>query len=251
MNSTYSKHAEVCARFYDLAVDMEAAAAFVWREAGLKAGDRALFVGSMFGIAAGLLQRGARLTVVDYADEMVELGRRRLPHASVEKADLRALPYRNEFDAVVVVGRVFTHMISDRDLRAALASCRYALKDSGTLFLDNYEDTRIEATGYFNGALRLQEGATQISRDSSTTRLSASPLVVQWNASYSGFLDGAPFAFRDSMPHRAWSRSEIRSFLSQAGFEPLAQGDNFDETSFFTLARAAPTMQGEPYVRVE
>lgn len=238
MNSTYSKHAAVCAKFYEMAIDRYSVDQFVLERSGVKAGDRALFVGAMLEIADGLLRHGVDVTVVDYSDAMVALGRKRLPGTRVEKADLRSLPYKNEFDVVFVVGRVFTHMISDEDLRSALGSCRAALRVPGKLFFDNYEDGKIESTTYFNGEIRLQDETTQICRRSNTVRLSSSPFVVQWEASYSGVLNNEPFQFCDSMEHRAWSRAEIRSFLDQTGFETLSQGDNFDETSFFTLAKA-------------
>lgn len=36
---------------------------------------------------------------------------------------------------------------------------------------------------------------------------------------------------------RAWSRQEILQYLEKAGFKLLEQGDNFDETSFYNLAK--------------
>lgn len=204
----------------------------------MKAGDRVLFVGGMFEIANCLLQHGVDLTVVDYSAEMVSLAQGRFPGTRVEKTDLRSLPYENEFDFVFVVGRVFTHMISDDDLRLALCSCRKALRREGMLFFDNYEDSKIEITNYFNGELCLRNATTEIRRRSTTTRLSNSPRVVRWEAIYTGVFDGEPFEFCDAIEHRAWSRGEILPFLELTGFELISQGDNFDETSFFTLAKA-------------
>ncbi len=82
------------------------------------------------------------------------------------------------------------------------------------------------------------ERETSIVRNSSTTRVSESPYVVRWNAEYSGRFEGADFSFSDSMEHRAFSRNEICNLLPNFGFEVLVQDDNFDDTSFFTLARA-------------
>lgn len=238
MNTTYSRHAAICAKFYELVVDHRAIEGFILERSGVKAGDRVLFVGGMFEIANCFLQHGVDLTVVDYSAEMVSIGRKRFPNTRVEKADLRSLPYKNEFDFVFVVGRVFTHMISDDDLRLALFSCHKALRKSGMLFFDNYEDSKIEVTNYFNGELVLRNETTEIRRRSTTTRLSNSPLVVRWEAVYIGVLDGEAFEFCDAIEHRAWFRGEIQPFLERTGFELISQGDNFDETSFFTLAKA-------------
>jgi len=143
MSDTYSTYADICAKFYALTMDARAVAEFVMARSQSGVGERALFVGGMFDVAAGLSSLGLQLTVVDYTEEMVRVGRRRLPQCEVVRADLRELPFRGQFDTVFVVGRVFTHMTTDHDLVAALASCHQALKPSGKLFADNYEDSRI------------------------------------------------------------------------------------------------------------
>jgi SAM-dependent methyltransferase len=167
---------------------------------------------------------------------MVATGRKQLPGACVLKADLRSLPFDNEFDIVFVIGRVFTHMTTDEDLLQALTSCRRALVDSGKLFADNYEDTRIQATKYFNGRISVGDASSKIVRESTTERVSESPYVVKWRADYSGEFNGASFRFSDSIDHRAFSRDEFSRYLSTAGFTVEEQGDNFDETSFYTVA---------------
>jgi SAM-dependent methyltransferase len=157
----------------------------------------------------------------------------------VLRADLREIPGDGEFDAVLVVGRVFTHMVTNQDLRSAVDSCRRALRPSGRLFADNYEDTRIQVTKYFNGSIQVQDDRCTIKRDSTTELRSTSPFVVDWRAEYSGVIEGEPFRFSDSIPHRAFSRAEFAEHLGNGGFQVIAQGDNFDETSFFTVSRRA------------
>ena len=66
--------------------------------------------------------------------------------------------------------------------------------------------------------------------------MSELPLIVIWRARYLGEIEGQSFAFEDSIEHRAFSRAEFASYLSQTGFRLLEQGDNFDEASFYTLA---------------
>jgi len=189
-------------------------------------------------VADHLASFGSRLTVVDYTDEMVELGKQRLPTCEVVKADLRALPFKEQFDAVLVVGRVFTHMVTDEDLTAGLQSCLRSLKPSGRLFADNYEDSRIQVTTYFNGIIRANdEAGCSIVRTSSTKRISVVPFVVDWTAQYNGVIEGNSFSFSDSIQHRAFSRPEFAAQLGGQAFDVLAQGDNFDETSFYTLAQ--------------
>jgi SAM-dependent methyltransferase len=236
MSNTYSAHAAICAKFYELTVDTRYVAEFVFAKARAALGERALFVGGMFEIAGELASRGISLSVVDYTDEMVAVGRNRLPNCSIQKSDLRSLPFHDEFDTIFVVGRVFTHMTSDSDLLAALESCRRSLRPNGKLMADNYEDSRIEVTDYFNGRIDARDSNSTITRISTTERVTESPLVVNWRARYFGEISGKPFAFDDVIAHRAFSRTEFTTYLSKAGFQVIEQGNNFDETSFYTLA---------------
>jgi hypothetical protein len=236
MSDSYTKHADICGKFYDLSIDSAAVADFVFERSGAMPQQEALFVGGMFGVASSLIQRGLNLTVIDYTEAMVALGKERLPSARVIKADLKQLPFQREFDLVFVVGRVFTHMISDADLTLAILGCRNALRVGGKLFADNYEDSRIQKTTYFNGTINCRDATAQIIRKSSTERISDLSYVVRWNAEYSGEFQQKPFHFFDSMSHRAFSRSEFAEHLISNDFEIIKQGDNFDETSFYTLA---------------
>jgi SAM-dependent methyltransferase len=237
MTAAYSSYAHICTRFYDLTLDPRNVASFVANKSDIEGDEKVLFVGGMFGIAESLAAIGLHLTVVDYSDEMVALGKQRLPSCQVIKADIRSLPFRQEFDWIFVVGRVLTHMITDADLTAALSSCHQALRPTGGLFADNYEDTRIESTSYFNGTIEAKDESCRIVRSSTTERLSTSPFVVNWSAEYSGTVHGSPFHFSDSIQHRAFSRLEFAEELKKAGLRVLDQGDNFDETSFYTVAR--------------
>lgn len=238
MTATYREHGEVCAKFFQLTVDSNAVVEFLLQNSTARPPEKALFVGGMFDIADSLHQHGLNITVVDYTPEMVALGRKALPKVRVEQADLRELPYQNEFDHVFVIGRVFTHMISDEDLRLAFSSCRRALRTGGYLFFDNYEDSKIRVTSYFNGKVQANSATSTIERNSTTTLISEAPYVVSWNARYTGNFEGRAFDFSDVMEHRAWSRSEILPFLKEARFQLIRQGENFDETSFFSLVQA-------------
>jgi ubiquinone/menaquinone biosynthesis C-methylase UbiE len=233
---TYKKYAGICVRFYELTAPQENVGNFIFEKSKCKPGQKVLFVGGMFHLAKALADRGLEVTVVDYTDEMVGMGRAKLVSIPVSKADLRSLPFTSTFDLIFAVGRVFTHMITEADLSQALNSCYRAVKPNGALFFDNYESSKIQRTTYFNGEVACSDGLTNISRRSSTLLLTETPHLVEWSTEYSGVLDGLPFHFRDSMKHRAFSRDEIARKLEDHKFKLVLQGDNFDETSFFTLA---------------
>ena len=189
-----------------------------------------------FLVADELRKLGLSITLADYSQDMIQEAQKRLSNTKAVVADLRDLPFQDEFDAIFVIGRVFTHMLNAEDTHRALSSIFHALKADGVVFLDNYEDTKIQSTDYFNGKIALKDSTTKILRDSSTELVSQEPLIVQWNARYQVTSNGVSTSFEDQMLHRAFSRAEIKNLFEENGFIVYSQGDNFDETSFYTLA---------------
>lgn len=233
--NTYGDFSVFCVRFYDLVVKAEVVADFVLAKIGDFCGKNALFVGSFFQVAKQLHASGLELTVVDYSDEMVLLARQRLEGIRVEKADLAALDYQEQFDLVIVIGRVFTHLLNDKAAQSALAGVHRALRPGGIALIDNYESSKIEETDYFNGQVSVRDKNLSIIRDSSTKRISTTPHVVQWMANHQVTEGELEFTFSDTMPQRAFSREEMAKLCQSHDFQVRDQGDNFDETSFYTL----------------
>src|SRR3989338_61990 len=106
----YSELASLCATFYDLLIDAKSVADFVEKRISRFHPKNLLFIGGFFSVAKGLEKKGKSLTVIDYTDEMVKEAKKRRPGTRIIKADIRALPFNKEFDAVLATGRVFTHM---------------------------------------------------------------------------------------------------------------------------------------------
>ncbi len=233
----YSNLAGICAKFYDLAIDAGEVADFVDARISRFKPRKVLFIGGFFSVAKELIRKGYSLTVADYTDEMVEEGMKRLPGTRVVRADIRDLPFESEFDSVLVIGRVFTHMYSEDDLKRAFRAIARSLKPGGILLFDNYEDTKIRRTGYFNGRITVKDDDIDIIRDSTTRMVSEAPFIVNWKATYTVKENGKARKFRDEMRHRAFSRNEIKGILLRNGFRQVESGDNFDETSFYSIAK--------------
>ena len=235
--TTYQDFSDICTRFYDLVIDPDQVADFVAKKISAFQIKEILFVGGFFLVAKEIAKRGYSLTIVDYTDQMVAEGKKRLPDFVVNKADLRSLPFTQQFDCVLVIGRVFTHMLTEEDAVRALRSVLRSLRPGGLLFFDNYEASKIQRTDYFNGEVIVQDSVQRIVRSSTTSLISTEPFVVNWSARYeiaSGTRSGY---VEDEMLHRAFSREEIEQLLNRNHFAVIASGDNFDETSFYTLAK--------------
>ena len=109
--------------------------AFVWQQArGLlellaaQSGERILDVGCGTGqLTAEIAQTGAQVLGIDSSASMIEQARRNAPALDFRQADVRELPFENEFDAVF--SNAVLHWVKDAD--AAVESIGRALKRSG------------------------------------------------------------------------------------------------------------------------
>ncbi len=189
---TYGAQARICTLFYDLNNNPDDIASFIESKTGPLGGKRVLFIGGFFSVAKIFSDKGIAITISDYTDEMVAEGKKRLPACRLVKADVRELPFQHEFDIILLVGRVFTHMFDDADANKALLSMKKSLKPGGLLLFDNYEDSKIGKTNYFNGEINVSGPGISIRRISSTQLISKKPFVVNWKAQYIVMENGYP-----------------------------------------------------------
>jgi hypothetical protein len=170
---TYSQYSKICTKFYDLVSSAEEVAQFVQGKVKPFQHRQGLFVGGFFLVAKRLIECGFDLTVCDYSDEMIAQGRMRLPATNLIKADLKQLPFENQFDSIFVLGRVCTHMLTDEDVKSAMTGLKRALHKDGVVLFDNYEASKIQKTSYFNGKITVSDSNIKIVRESVTERVSA------------------------------------------------------------------------------
>lgn len=93
-----------------------------------KDGEQVLDVGCGTGqLTAEVAQSGATVTGIDKSAEMIASARRNFPTLHFEVADVCALPYTNQFDAVV--SNAALHWVHDQ--QSAIASIAKSLKRGG------------------------------------------------------------------------------------------------------------------------
>ncbi len=102
---------------------------------------------------AGHLDRLSRLgftgTGVDLNERMLDYARTARPHLRFDAADMRALPFDNEFDAVVCVCTTFSYNTTNEDIVTALRCFHRALRSGGLVVIDVFNPIRlIQTRGY-------------------------------------------------------------------------------------------------------
>jgi SAM-dependent methyltransferase len=121
--------------------------------ARVAAGMRVLDVCTGHGVlAAGAARRGAAVSGLDFAEEVVTLARRNVPNAAFERGDAQALPYADgSFDAVVCGYGIMHVPEPDR----ALAEIFRVLKRGGRAAFSSWaRPTPGDALGLVFGAVR-------------------------------------------------------------------------------------------------
>jgi SAM-dependent methyltransferase len=103
---------------------------------------RILEIGAATGrYTAGLAKCGYMLTAVDMSENLLEIGRKRILDAGLEKQvsfipgdarHLRGIPEK-DFDAVLLMGPLY-HLVEETDRKAALKEAADHLKEGGILF---------------------------------------------------------------------------------------------------------------------
>jgi SAM-dependent methyltransferase len=190
-------------------------------------------------------RRGFRTVGVDLSLPMIEIARTRVRRLVC--ADLRALPLRRTFARITSLYDSLNHMKEREDLVAAFRAVRGVMSaDSLFLFDVNHPDIYPEVWGSKEpfvaaGAdYRLVIDTAYRRRD----RL-ARALVSGWAK-----VRGKRVEIREHHEQRAWSKSDIRAALREAGlevvevvnFDPYEEGSQLEAETvklFFTVRVAA------------
>jgi SAM-dependent methyltransferase len=119
----------------------DAEAELVWELLGLEEGSEVLDLACGYGrIANRLAARGARVTGLDATPLFLELAREQAAALGVEveyvEGDMRQLPWRERFDAIVNWFTAFGYF-EDDDNRRVLEQACVALKPGGRLLIEN------------------------------------------------------------------------------------------------------------------
>jgi SAM-dependent methyltransferase len=96
-----------------------------------------------------LSQFGLIGTGVDLNERMLDYARTARPHLRFHVSDMRALPYDDEFEAVVCLCTTFSYNTTNEDVVTALGCFHRALRSGGLVVIDVFNPIRfIKTRGY-------------------------------------------------------------------------------------------------------
>ena len=180
---------------------------------------------------APFVARGYDVSACDLSPAMVEEARRKGTGArEIVVADMRALPWRSEFDLVTCMDDAVNYLLTEDDLRAAIAAMARALRPDGIAIFDSNTIATYRAD--FAESFEVTEGGTRFS-----WRGECSPDARPGTLATATMTIDAPEGSHESRHvQRHWPVEALRAACLAAGFRHVV---------FRGLAEG-PRLAGEP-----
>ena len=232
-----SKFAEFYDLFYEKHWDYSAIASLFEKHLRNHGVKTVIHVGSGPGRLTKILKnKGFRITALDNSKNLNKIFKRTNPDIKIIQCDMRKIETKEKFDAVILIGRTFTHLVKDEDIRRTLKCFYKLLKDNGVLIFDNFRADKMLKKQIFKSEETIKNRRQIITRTSSFHIISKKPTMVRWF--YSFEIDGGkPKIYQANDIIRGFSKGELKRFLNEADFNVIKFAPNFDDKSFITVAQ--------------
>lgn len=171
-----------------------------------------------------LAQRGYDVVGADASTEMLAAAKEKAQKAGLklrlEHHDMRKLPYRDEFDALICMSTAFNHMLTDEDVNGALACFHRALKKGGFCVIDlmNW----FSLIGRFREYAVQHGGADGVSFQRVVTHTFDDVPGIWYHDEFNTIVEnGQTTAWREVHTLRMLTYHEMHRFLQDAGFSNI------------------------------
>ncbi|UCF09635.1 MAG: class I SAM-dependent methyltransferase [Candidatus Bipolaricaulota bacterium] len=169
------------------------------------------------------------LTGIDLSADLLAEARRRLDESGgssvrLVRADMRRIPFRHAFEAVLSLFTSFGYFAADRENEAVLDATRDALRPGGTLLIDT-----LNAPAAIDALVRDEE--IECAEGSVRVRRRYDPVSRRIEKTVHGVSDGrAARPIRESV--RIYDGGELRALLEGAGFCEVTCYGSLDGTPY-------------------
>ncbi|MGA2532446.1 MAG: class I SAM-dependent methyltransferase [Candidatus Aminicenantales bacterium] len=195
-------------------------------------------------LSSPLLQAGYRYAGLDLSADMLRIARRHHPGARFIRGDMRTFALGRTFDAVIITGRTFSHLVRNEDVLRTLKSVHGALGKKGLLAFDCFRADRVVLDHGQESVQDVTRGETLFRRLNRTSPNLETGWTFNWEAEYHIRKEGRKErVVKDRTVLRAFTEDELGLFLKLCGFDVLeCGGENFYQVS--ALSRAARPVRG-------
>jgi SAM-dependent methyltransferase len=195
-------------------------------------------------LSSPLLQAGYRYAGLDLSADMLRIARRHHPGARFIRGDMRKFALGRTFDAAIITGRTFSHLVRNEDVLGTLKSVYAALGKKGLLAFDCFRADRVVLDHGQESVQDVKRGDTLFRRLNRTSPNLETGWTFNWEAEYHIRKDARKEkVVKDRTVLRAFTEDELGLFLKLCGFEVLeCRGEKFYRVS--ALSRAARPVRG-------
>ncbi len=177
----------------------------------------------------GLLARhfilaGYEYLGIDLHEEMLAIARQTVPGGCFLQGDMRhfEIPENKEWDAVLVGGRSFYHLVTNGDVLDCLASVSRALRPAGFFTFEAFDATETFTNFRNHGHRTIFDGEDYYKRKVRFQRLYDTGWTERARERYTIKKNGVSTKFKHEFVIRTFLRDEIILLLRIGGFETLS-----------------------------
>jgi len=176
-------------------------------------------------LSSPLLEAGYRYAGLDLSADMLRIARRHHPGTRFIRGDMRDFALGRTFDAVLITGRTFSHLVRNEDVLGTLRSVHAALKKNGLLAFDCFRADQVVLDRGQESVQDVKRGDTLFRRVNRTSPNLETGWTFNWEAQYHIRKEGRKEkVIKDKTVLRAFTADELGLFLKLGGFEVLACG---------------------------
>jgi ubiquinone/menaquinone biosynthesis C-methylase UbiE len=176
---------------------------------------------------------------VDLNSEMLKISKEMHPNLHVIQGDMRTFVIADKFDAILIPGRSFSYMTTNKDVFQCLAQVHRHLKPNGILIFDNFLASAI--FGNFKPEIVVETTfqSRKYKRVSKNSPNLQTGWTWNWNAKYFVEEDGQKTEYDDNSILRAFTEEELKLDLHLCGFTVQSQ-DKLDFSVWFVAQKEKP-----------
>jgi SAM-dependent methyltransferase len=158
---------------------------------------------------------------VDLFEQMLTIARQTVPTGRFIQGDMRNLRLKDPYDAVLITGKSFCHMITNADVMNCMESVYRTLKPGGILVFDNFNATEIFKDFKTTTEFRVDDGENSYKWISNHKIDFTTGFTWTWSTTYFIVEKGNKKMTQDTMTIRAFTRDELELFLRLGKLEPI------------------------------
>lgn len=175
-------------------------------------------------LAPYFLNAGYEYTGLDLYDEMLRIARQNHPQAETAfiQGDMRDLKLAQTYDSIIITGRSFCYMTTNKDVMSALQSVYKTLKEKGILIFDSFKADELLPNLKKEFSQEVENGDTKYRRVNRTSLNLETGWTWNWEAEYHIDKKGEEKkVITDRSILRAFTEDELKLFLQLTGYTVL------------------------------